>query len=399
MHTRSASVIAVGALTVALMAPSMVAFAAPAAAPNPVRPGEARVLNKGINVKSFKEANYKGKFPAPEGIVLQGYYGADKFKEPTGTGAYRFRVMTDAKLPLACLDNSRIIIGSKGKNYDRGWFTGYDIAKNDLAQIIQIFNDKPRGAGAGNKFYDEGFRAGYTYSFNGSYEASARYNCRKEMQDITRVDADGWMSYDEKNAAFIAKRTPSIASVSLPVRPFGVLDDNGKGLLKIPNAWVAALSSGGKTREIETANPKAQTVNIKHIEGFESADEDDRAMTAAEFADLFYKNMKTESEGAFKKYRDRVCGVSEPTVNEATYNGQAYTFLTFYRSCTGNKGKTVEWKLLSFAFTKSPSSNNLVGFYFHTPHSIRKADKDEIDMGKFPSVPFIEQFLGKVVIK
>lgn len=391
--------IVVGSLTVALMATSMIAIAAPAPVLNPVRPGEARVLDKGLGVKSFKDANYKGKFPAPEGVVLQGTYGADKYKEPTGSGTYKFRVMTDAKLPLACLDNSRIIIGSKGKTYDRGWFTGYDIAKSDAAQIIQIYNDKPRGAGAGNKFFDEGFRKGYAFSFNGGFETAARYNCRKQMQDVKRVDADGWIKYDKGNVAFLTKRTPSIASFALPVLPYASLDERASGLLKIPNAWVAGLSSATPESSIEKANPKADRVNLSHIEAFESADADDRAMTTTQFGNDLYAGMKAQSEAAFAKYRDRICNVSEATIVDKTYGGQTYTLVTFYRSCTGKAVKEAEWKLLAFALTKSPSTGNLVGFFFSTPHSIKKAGADEVDMTKFPSVPFIEQFLGKVVIK
>lgn len=387
-----------GALTIALAVQTTIAFAAPAAKPNPVRPGEARVIEKGLTAKSFKDANYKGKFPAPEGIVLQGTIGTDRYKDPTGSGAYKFRVKTEGKRPLACLDSSRIILGSKGKNWDRGWFMGYDIAKNDAKQIIQIYNDKPRGVGVGNKLYDEGFRKGYAYSFNGGYETGARYDCRKVQADLTHLDEDGWTTYDATNAPFISKRTPSIVSASIPARPYGTIDENGKGMLNIPNAWVAGISSPSDDQKIEKANPKAPRVNLSHIEAFESSDADDQAMTAAQFGDALYKGMKSESEAAFAKFRDRICMVSEATVAEKTYGGQSYTLVTFYRSCTA-KGKEAEWKLLAFALTKSPSTNDLVGFFFSTPNSIKKAGANEIDMTKFPSVPFIEQFLGKVVIK
>ena len=40
---------------------------------------------------TFHNADYTGPFPAPEGIVLNGTYGEDKFKEPTGKGQYRFK--------------------------------------------------------------------------------------------------------------------------------------------------------------------------------------------------------------------------------------------------------------------------------------------------------------------
>lgn len=371
------------------------------------------------DVSKFKGANYKGPFPAPEGIVVEGTFGEDTFQEPTGSGDYRFKVAKSFKQSLACLDKTRTIFGSKGKSWEKGWFKGYDIGKITGESIIPVYNEAPQGSG-GNKLFEEGYRLGYNYGFNGGFWAMALYNC-KGTPDLKDVDSDGWFAYKPSNTDGLGKKMPNLVSFSAPPSPWSYFSGTGAKTLKaVPNVVAVTFDTVVNDRKPENSqhNKVKTPVHLSEIEMFEDMEADDNAGTASDFANALYAMTKEQFERVNK---GNECTLSPANIEEKTYGKNTYTLLTYYSTCvsrktvspltdTGNEGGVVangirynfHGKLTAFAFTKGSQSGHLFGFYFANPfdiHSKGAATKDDLDMEKLPSNPFIEQFLTKVVVK
>ncbi|MEK7545261.1 MAG: hypothetical protein AAB551_03975 [Patescibacteria group bacterium] len=372
------------------------------------------------DVSKFKNANYKGPFPAPEGIVLEGTFGEDTFQEPSGKGEYRFKVAKTFKQHLACLDKTRTIFGSKGKTWEEGWFKGHAIGKKIGESIVPIYDEKPQGSKAGNKLFDEGYRLGYNYGFNGGTWYMQQYNC-KGTPDLRDVDADGWMTYKSLNGTDLGKKMANLVSVSVPVAPWAYLSTTGTTTLSgIPNVVRISMDTVIKGSKPEDAphNKGKPVVNLSDIEMFENTEADDNAMTPGAFAQALYDMTKTDFE---TKNKGNQCTLSAANIEDKKFGNHTFTLLTYYTTCisrktispltdTGNEGGiekdgiryNFRGKLQAWAFTKGAQSGHLFAFYFINPfdlHTKGAKTSDDLDASKFPSNSFIEQFLTKIAVK
>lgn len=377
-------------------------------------------VSTNVDTSKFTGANYTGSFPAPEGIVLEGWTGENSWLEPTGSGDYRYKVEKTFRQPLACLDKTRTIVGSKGKTWEEGWYKGYDLGKVAGEAIIPIYYETPQGEKSGNALYSEGYRLGYNYGFKGGFYAIAQYTCKSSI-DLTRMDNDGWYQYGAASDSELKTKIPNLVNVSTPVNPWGYLSTSGiMPILKtIPNVAVVSMDTVIDSRKPENSeyNTGKAAVNLSRVEIFEDTEADDNAMTPKDFAKAFYDTTKQSYE---KVNKGNECTLSDATIEDKTYGNHTFTLLTYYSTCVNRKSVspldkgdeggivinniryTFTGKLQAFAFTKGSESGHLFGFYFVDPfdiHTKGATTKDDLDMSKLPSNPFIEQFLTKIKVK
>lgn len=332
----------------------------------------------GAGVSTFKNANYTGSFPAPEGTVLEGTSGEDTFKNPTGNGKYRFQLQTAWKNHLACNDTTRTIIGSKGKTWEEGWYKGYDIGRAEGQKLIASYDETPQGAKAGNEFYDEGYRLGYSRGFDGLSVMNAQYNCKGPRMNLSDYDADGW--YKIK-----LDKIPGLKSLYLPYGYAGLA--TGSSLLGKDGVYVS-FDYASKA----PLNTAAAPLNFTRADFLVSdLDAAEQKMTMKELAQGVYDVMTTE---AGKKYKN-VCTFDAPLIEDHTYGSNTFTNLNWVTLCNTGSDAGPSWMLNTYSFKKLPGNKMLVVQLF-SPLSVKAKGKNELDTSKFPSADFIDQLYSKM---
>ncbi len=336
--------------------------------------------------QEFNGANYTGPFPAPEGMVLEGYIGSSKFFEPTGSGMYRFVPKTDSARSINCLDNTRTVYKSKGKNYDAGFKAGITYGIKDGGVILPTFNDTPRGGGnVGNQYFNEGFRVGYKHGYEVGNDFGVYYDCRTSAYKPGDYDADGW----RKTTGF--DKAKNLTAVYFPGEVggyAGVGNTSGDAY-----AWTLNTMTEGLRIEDTKLNKDKPVVNLSRIEVMESVPEGaEVSMTMEAVAKMSY-------DAALKytntKY-NRICTLTEPTIETKTYGTNSFTLLTFVQICKPEAKQEATWKLQAYAFAKGKSSGHVFTTTFIDPFNLKKPGVDEFDMSKLPSNDFIAQFLTKL---
>ncbi|MBI5392735.1 hypothetical protein HZA96_02595 [Candidatus Woesearchaeota archaeon] len=337
----------------------------------------------------FIDANYKGPFPAPEGIVLVGLYGKDIYKSPTGNGMYRFNLQTAWQKHISCLDDTRTIMGSKGKNWEIGFANGYNVGRNDREAIPQLaYNDYPQGVDAGNKLYDEGYKLGYERGYDLSSYWGAQYSCPGHDVDLSDYDSDGWMKLSE------IEDMPGIKTIYIPPTPYSGMGYSSQTALG-SDSKSFLFDTIDKERMVEKTklNNGKQALNIDRIDFLDTEqDATEQKMTELQIAEEIYKM----SANQIVKYGP-LCKLSDPKYETKTYGKNTFVQLTFMQMCTaGSASGEPNWNIHAYAFMKSSDNKRILTFFFHVPFSLKKKGVDELDSTKAPGVDFISQFLEKV---
>lgn len=360
----------------------------------PVTPKETEKTDKKESEKTeteksdekFSGANYTGPFPAPEGMVLEGFIGAAKYFEPTGTGVYQFAPKTDGARSINCLDSTRTVYKSKGKNYDAGFKSGIFYGIKDGDVFFPKYDDTPRGSGnVGNQYYNEGFRVGYKHGYEVGNDYGTTYDCRTTAYKPGDYDADGW----RKTTGF--EKAKNLTAVYFPGEVggyAGVGKTSGDAY-----AWTLNTETEGLRVEDTKLNKDKPVVNLSRVEVMESVPEGaETSMTMEAVAKMSYDAALQYTN---TKY-NRICTLTEPTIETKTYGSNAFTLLTFVQICKPEAKQEATWKLQAYAFAKGKTSGNVFTATFIDPFNLKKAGVDEFDMSKLPSNDFIAQFLTKL---
>lgn len=333
-------------------------------------------INKGL----FHNANYTGPFPAPEGKVLLGTYGEDKFWEPTGSGDYRFRVQTAWEREVQCIDGSRTIDKSQGKTWEKGFWSGFNVAASVVKQIDPVFDDTPKGDGKGGSLYDTGYRAGYAYRWGGGTEP--RFGCppKDGSVDLTQYDADGWRKYQNNDKLKTIKTfySPAVAS-GVSESTQSALGSEGTSL-NLDN-YIDAI-------EKSSFNNKKTPMNLNRIDFLESElSAEELALGPEGIMKALYDQQKAAIQ---KKYANTVAFIyAEPTIETQTYGKNKITVLQYV---TAHDGK---WNLSNYGLRIDPKTNVGLLFFYYNPKDISNEAKNGIDVAKASS-DFLAQFLTKL---
>lgn len=330
-------------------------------------------------------ANYKGPFPAPEGMVLEGYIGSAKYFEPTGSGIYQFVPKTDGARSINCLDSTRTVYKSKGKNYDAGFKEGIFYGIKDGDVLFPKYNDTPRGGNVGNQYYNEGFRVGYKHGYEVGNDYGVYYDCRTTAYKPGDYDADGW----RKTTGF--EKAKNLAAVYFPGEVGGYA---GVGKTSADAyAWTLNTVTEGQRVQDTKLNKDKPLVNLSRVEVMESVPEGaETSMTMEAVAKMSYDAALQYTN---TKY-NRICTLTEPNTETRTYGSNTFTLLSFVQICKPEANQEATWKLQVYAFAKGKTSGHVFTTTFIDPFSIKKIGSDEFDMSKFPSNDFIAQFLTKL---
>lgn len=349
--------------------------------------------NEKVEVKSDDQAkseatvgaNYTGPFPAPEGLVLEGTIGSVKYFEPTGTGVYRFVPKTDGGRSINCLDSTRTVYKSKGKNYDAGFKAGISYGVKDGDAILPVYNDTPRGGATDNQYFAEGFRVGYKHGYEVGNDYGTTYDCRTTAYKPGDYDADGW----RKTTGF--EKAKNLAAVYFPGEVggyAGVGKTSGDAY-----AWTLNTMTEGLRIEDTKLNKDKPVVNLSRVEVMESVPEGaETSMTMEAVAKMSYDAALQYTN---TKY-NRICTLSAPTIETKTYGGNTYALLTFVQMCKPEAKQEASWKLQAYAFTKGKTSGNVLTVTFIDPFNLKNVGADTFNTAKFPSNDFIAQFLTKI---
>lgn len=327
---------------------------------------------------TYKDANYTGPFPAPEGMVLEGTSGEDQFKDPAGNGAYRFKIQTAWKNHIACLDSTRTLIGSKGKTFEAGWFKGYGIGKLEGEKLVAYYDETPQGSGAGGDLYDEGYRLGYNRGFSGMSIFNAQYPCTGHNVDLSNYDEDGWSKVK------VAK-IPALKVLYLPTGY--AAETTGTSLLGNDGVYISFddVTNG-------QLNGSEKKLNFTRMDLLESTlDATEQKMSVSELAQGSYDVM---TAAAGKKYKN-VCVFDEPLIEEKTYGNNTFVNLNWVTVCNTGADGGPSWMLNVYSFKKLANDKMLVVQLF-SPQSVKASGKNELDTSKFPSADFIDQLYSKM---
>lgn len=336
--------------------------------------------------KEYSGANYTGPFPAPEGMVLEGFIGSEKSFEPTGSGMYQFVPKTDGTRSINCLDSTRTVYKSKGKNYDAGFKSGIAYGIKDGDALFPVFNDAPRGGGnVGNQYFNEGFRVGYKHGYEVGNDYGTTYDCRTTAYRPGDYDADGW----RKTTGFA--KAKNLVAVYFPGEVGGY---SGVGKLSSDAyAWTLHTDTEGLRIEDTKLNKDKPVVNLSRVEVMESVPEGaETSMSMEAVAKMSYD---AAAQYTATKY-NRICTLTAPTIETKTYGSNTFALLTFVQICKPDAKQEATWKLQAYAFAKGPVSGNVFTATFIDPFNLKKVGADEFDASKLPSSEFIAQFLGKL---
>ncbi len=329
-------------------------------------------------VKNVEVENVDAKSDSSmEGQVVEGTSGENVFKEPTGSGKYRFRLQTAWENPKAC-DYGRTLIGSKGKIWEEGWYKGYDIGKAEGVKLVTYYDETPQGAKAGTALYDEGYRMGYDRGFAGGSIGNAQYQCKGSRVNLADYDEDGW--YKIK-----LDKVPGLKALYLPFGYAGLA--TGSSLLGNGGAYVSFEDASKGP-----LNGSAALLNFTRADFMETdLDAAEQKMSMKELAQGTYDVMIAD---AGKKYKN-VCTFDQPLIEDHTYGGNTFTNLNWVTICnTGGDGGP-SWMLNVYSFKKLANNKILVVQLF-SPLNIKLKGKNELDTAKFPSANFVDQLYAKM---
>ncbi len=351
-----------------------------------------------INGTAYQETNYSGTFPAPEGIIVKGYYGVDTYQIPVGSGSYRFKVQTGRKRELVCLDSTRMVQGSKGLSFESGYAYGRVRGEQDLKLPIPYFDDTPINVSGNATYFREGYTKGYAESYGGQ-RAVFYYDCGEFKQpDVSKYDADGWYQYTELRGA------PGVKSVFLPTLGVQYATDptSPKSLLspKNVNAW--SMPTRDYSYEKTDLNSSKAPLNFSRIDVYESEYDATEAVMPLEGAKGMTQAVANVYQNTFKT--DVVlkthCSLTPANISYQTYGGNRFGLITFVSMCKPSGWSTFVWKNHAFAITQAPSTKGWVVASFVNNDSVKAKDSDEFDMTKAQmSSEFIAQFLTKLQLK
>lgn len=333
-----------------------------------------------IDKKLFVDANYKGPFPAPEGKMLLGKYGKDKFKNPTGKGDYRFRVQTYWQRDVQCLDSSRTVDKSLGKTWEKGFFYGLSVAEAELKYLDPVYDNTPKGTGSGKPLYDKGYEIGFDYRWGGS--GDGRFGCppRDGSVDLTQYDADGWKKW--KNI----KALKTIKTLYIPAG-IGSVSYSSQSALGSDSVSLG-LDNYLNTLEGSSFNNKKDPINLSRIDFLESeTSAEELAMGPEKIMQTLYDQSKAEVQ---KKYANTVAFIyDKPSIETQTYGKNKFTVLQYV---VANDGK---WNLVDYALRIDPKTNMGLVMHFNDPKDISNEAKNGIDTSKTPGY-FLAQLLTKM---
>lgn len=344
--------------------------------------GSSPVTN---NTGNTDGANYTGPFPAPEGMVLTGTFGEDKFQEPTGNGTYRFKIQTAWKKNIACKDATRTVVGSKGKTWEEGFWKGGDLGTTAKGAIIVIYDDTPKGTKAGTALYNEGYKAGYAIGFAGKAPPYI-YGCNvDEGFDISKYDNDGWVKQS-------VDKLPALNTLYMPAKGAALSNlDSVLGSKGVVFSFDAINDSINKS-ELNVGKSDLNISRMDFIEG--QLDSAEAALTTAEFANAFYKQQKKVIENKYKGS----CVVADATVAGETYGSNNFTNLSFITVCLDSGGGENKWTLSKYSFMKIPGDKMLM-ISFAAASDVKVKGADTTDSAKLPSKDFIAQLYSKIQVK
>ncbi len=158
-------------------------------------------------------------------------------------------------------------------------------------------------------------------------------------------------------------------------------------------AWTLNTETEGMRIEDTKLNKDKPVVNLSRVEVMESVPEGaETSMTMEAVAKMSYDAALQYTN---TKY-NRICTLTEPTIETKTYGSNTFTLLTFVQICKPEAKQEATWKLQAYAFAKGKASGNVFTTTFVDPFSLKKAGADEFDMSKLPSNDFIAQFLTKL---
>ena len=331
-------------------------------------------VNKGL----FHDANYTGPFPAPEGIVLLGKYGEDKFWEPTGSGDYRFRVQIAWERDVQCIDGSRTIDKSQGSTWEKGFWQGFIVAASVVKHIDPVFDDTPKGVGAGQKLYDIGYRAGYNYRWGGGTEP--RFGCppKDGSRDMTKYDSDGWLKL---------QNIDKLKTVKTLFSSIGGVGNSSQSALGGESTSIN-FDNFIETIESSKYNNSKNLLNLSRIDFLESeTSAEELALGPEGIMKALYDQQKAAIQ---KKYANTVAFIyAEPTIETQTYGKNKITVLQYV---TAHDGK---WNLVNYGLRIDPKTNVGLLFYFYNPKDISNEAKNGIDVAKASS-DYLAQLLTKM---
>lgn len=329
--------------------------------------------------------NYTGPFPAPEGMVLTGTFGEDKFQEPTGNGVYRFKIQTAWKKDIACKDVTRTVVGSKGKTWEEGFWKGGDLGTTAKGAIIVIYDDTPKGTKAGTTLYDEGYKAGYAMGFAGKAPPYV-YGCHAdEGFDISKYDKDGWVKQS-------VDKLPGLNTLYMPAKGAALsnLDSvlGSKGVVFSFDATNNPINESG----LNVGKPNLNISRMDFVEG--QLDSAEAALSTAEFAQAYYKQQKKVIENKYKGS----CTVADSSVADETYGSNSFTNLSFITVCLDSSGGENKWALSKYSFMKIPGDKMLM-VSIGVLGDVKVKGSNTTDSAKLPSKDFIAQLYSKIQVK
>lgn len=374
----------------------------PLPSPHPVPPETTSSDNESksntVDGRVYQGTNYTGSFPAPEGIVLNGYSGKNEYKEPSGSGPYRFRILTAAARDLACSDKTRTVSGSKGASWEAGYFNGRSRGQQEAREIIPVFDDKPVNVSGNAALYSEGYYKGYAETFNG--QQAIFYNFCDEFvkPDLTQYDEDGW----HKNTEFSS--APNVTAVYLPERGVQYEKDpsNPKSLLSTTNVNSWSMPGGDNGFNKTSLNTSKSPLNFSRIDLYESDYDAGEAAMALDGDSGMTKAVSDAYQNIFKtNYTLKThCSLTPADISYQAYGGKQFGLITYVSICQPVGWTTYVWKIHAFAVTQIPSSKTWLITSFVNNDNVKAKDKDELDLTKATmSSDFIGQFLGKLKLK
>jgi len=344
----------------------------------------------------YQDANYTGTFPAPEGVVVKGYYGKDEYQEPAGSGAYRFNILTNAKRELVCLDKTRTVQGSKGSSWESGYAYGRVRGEQESKLIIPYFDDTPINVSGDVNYFAEGYRQGYFESFNGQ-RAVFYYDCDEfKKLDLSKYDTDGWYQNTELSGA------SSVKAVYLPMRGVQYKKDptNPKSLLSSKNVNTWSVPIGERGFEKSVHNTGKAPLNFSRIDLYESDFDATEAIMPLEGAKGMTEAVANLYQNFFKTdfTLKTNCSLTASNISYQTYGGNRFGLVTFVSMCKVGTNTKV-WKNHAFAITQVPAKTWLITSFVNN-ENVKAKDTDELDLGRAQmSSEFIGQFLGKIQLK
>jgi len=346
---------------------------------------ETKTESKTVDGLKFSNANYTGPFPAPEGLVLEGTVGEDTFTSPSGSGPYKFTIQTDWKRHVACLDGSRVRLGSKGITWENGWMTGYKAGNAQFNALVPKYDATPTGSGAGSALYDEGYQKGYDAGWEDRTSVSTEYVCpaRAEMSEaeiLAQYDNDGWVEYaDMEDASGLTIYAPGGSYGSfLNARSDQQVDGYSFGF------DVTVESNMVHNAEL---NKALKPINLKYIDfGVSTPTAAEVAMGPEGIAQALYDAIKQKDDNT------GLCVVYEPTIATKTYGSNTVTHLDMISACV--VGQETVWIPRHYAII--PGSTDWLTVFFYNHQDVKNSDGSAIDETKYVNADFVTQFLTKI---